>query len=434
MPEINQNTYVLIPGKNWKLSLAEVIAFLEAKGAKYEVSQISKEFFNLIIKGENGLIADAFGGILKIGEITGYYPTSLIEKAFLENNEQLKEQIRKEVAANKATLNILETSRENIFGISVYCAADHLRPVSTQIQKFLGNSVKQTLALHGRKTRFMGIPPVRSQPQLTVVEVLKKEFVKNRAEILFCIGKRQTIIATTIAVHNPFEFQKRDVGKPVQRKIFAIPPRLARIMVNLSLCNMGKVLVDPFCGVGTILQEALLSGAKVVGVDKNPWCIKAATANLQWLQNEYNLKEANYEVICGDACELDKLVEKADCIVTEPDLGPALRQIPTVAYAKRVIAKLEPLFFAFLEAAYATLKTEGRLVLVTPYLQTRSGKAVTMPISEKAKDIGFKRVYPFQEKIFAADVVIKDKMAKTASFVDAERRHKVGREIHIFKK
>ena len=62
-----------------------------------------------------------------------------------------------------------------------------------------------------------------------------------------------------------------------------MPPRLARMMVNLSACTAGKTLLDPFCGVGTILQEALLEKAMVVGMDVNPWCVKAATENLEWL-------------------------------------------------------------------------------------------------------------------------------------------------------
>ena len=46
-------------------------------------------------------------------------------------------------------------------------------------------------------------------------------------------------------------------------------------------------MLDSFCGVGTILQEALLEHAMVVGVDVNTWCVKAATENLEWLEQEY---------------------------------------------------------------------------------------------------------------------------------------------------
>jgi tRNA G10 N-methylase Trm11 len=281
----------------------------------------------------------------------------------------------------------------------------------------------------------MGFSKNREQPQLTHIEVLKKNLVENKAEILFCVGIDQTLLATTVAVHNPFEFQKRDIGKPNQRKIFAMPPRLARIMINLASCTPGKTLLDPFCGVGTILQEALLAKAKVFGVDINPWCVKAAGENLEWLKREYALKEAEFTVLPGDARRLkDKIVQEVDCIVTEPDLGPALRHVATTPYATKIIGELEPLYYSFLEEAYNLLKGDGRLVLVAPYIKTRSGKPVTMRIGEEAVKTGFKKVYLFQRRIFAEDSGVQENLMEMASFVDVEERHKIGREIHIFQK
>ena len=237
-------------------------------------------------------------------------------------------------------------------------------------------------------------------------------------------------------MHNPFEFQKRDIYKPNQRKIFAMPPRLARIMVNLSACTSGKVLLDAFCGVGTILQEALLENAMVVGMDVNSWCVKAAEENLEWLEREYALKHADFRVVQGD---VGKLVEKigqetVDCIVSEPDLGPALRQVPTGPYAHKIIEKLEPLFFGFIEQAYRVLRSGGRLVLVTPYIRTRSGQAVTMPIGERLEACGFKRVQPFSRDMFTDTLMVNERLVGTASLVEMDERHKIGREIHILEK
>src|SRR4030066_2212497 len=211
----------------------------------------------------------------------------------------------------------------------------------------------------------MGFSKDRKQAQLSHVEVLKKNLVENKAEVLFCIGKNETLVSTTIAVHNPFEFQKRDIYKPKQRAIFGMPPRLARIRVNLSSCTEGKVLLGPFCGVGTILQEALLSEAKAIGVDINKWCVEAASRNLEWLKEEYSLENAEYRVLQGGGRRLSQKIgwEQVDCIATEPDLGPALRQVPTTPYAARIIGRLEPLYQGFLEEAFKVLRSDGRLVL-----------------------------------------------------------------------
>lgn len=437
MPSTAQITHMFIPGKNWKLSLAELVSFLEARKVKFEIGLFSKEFFAASIEESVGALAIAdLGGILKIGSVATDFATQMVEKAFLQKNIQTQMQIKRDITSNGLIAEMLKAaSGKTVFGVSVYCAEESLRPVSKIIQRFVGSSIKRELAAHGKKSRFMGFSKNREHPQLSPVEVLKKNLVENKAEILLCIGKEQTLVSTTVAVHNPFEFQKRDVGKPNQRKIFAISPRLARIMVNLTSCTSGKLLLDPFCGVGTILQEALLAKAQVVGVDINPWCVKAARENLEWLKREYALKEAEYTILQGDARRLtDKIAQEVDCIATEPDLGPALRHVPTTPYATKIIDKLEPLYYSFLEEAYRILKKDGRLVLVTPYIRVRSGKPVTMPIEEKAVNIGFKRVSPFQKKVFAKDSKVKENLTAMATFVDAEERHKIGREIHIFQK
>jgi len=430
-------TELFISGKNWMLSLAELTSYFKARGNKFEVQFFSKEFFALDIEGgfEASAIA-GLGGTIKIGEVKAKFSTEIAKEAFLQRNKQAQSQITNSLASSGLVDDIAKSSEKVFFGVSVYCAEKTLRPLSGVIQRFVGSAVKDELAGIGKKSKFMGFPKDRKFAQLSHVEVLKKNLVENKAEVLLCIGKDETWVATTVAVHNPFEFQKRDIYKPVQRTIFAMPPRLARIMVNLSSCTSGKALLDPFCGVGTILQEALLAKAMVVGVDVNPWCVKAANENLEWLKREYDLTDADFRVLQGDVGRLVSKIgqETADCIVSEPDLGPALRQVPTGPYALKIIQKLEPLYFGFVEEAYKVLKQGGRLVLVTPFIRTRSGQSVTMPIGEKLESCGFKRVYPFAKEMFSESAVGLESLVCAGSLVEMDERHKIGREIHIFQK
>jgi tRNA G10 N-methylase Trm11 len=435
---VSMKIQLFIPGKNWQLSLAELAFLLDTKRIKFAVCSFSKEFFLVGTEEKvSASIIDDLGGTIKIGVSAAYFPTETVKRAFLQRDKEAQAQIDREIAASGLVDEMFKAEPERtLFGVSVYCAEKSLRPASRSIQRFVGSTVKRELAKHGKKSKFMGFAKERKLPQLSHIEVLKKNLVENEAEILFCVGKEQTFVATTIAVHNPFEFQKRDVYKPVQRKIFAIPPRLARIMINLAACTEGKVLLDPFCGVGTILQEALLSKAKAVGVDINRWCVEATRRNMEWLKDEYALENAEYRVLRGDVRRLSQKIgsEQVDCIATEPDLGPALRQVPTTSYALRIAGKLEPLYNDLLEEAYKVLKSDGRLVLVSPYIKTRSGNPVTMGIAEKAVEIGFELVYPFKKGLFAEDTIVPEKLMAMASFVDAEERHKIGREIHVFQK
>ena len=431
-------TKVFISGKNWKLSLAELINYFKSREIKFEIQLFNREFFciNILQVFDDSSVAD-LGGTIKIADTKLKFQTTMLKEAFKESSKQFKSNIASLIASSGLVDEMPKTSKKVFFGVSVYSADKTLRPLSGVIQRFVGSRIKEELSNFNTKSKFMGFSKERNLAQLTQVEVIKKNLVENKAEVLVCIDKDETFVATTVAVHDPFEFQKRDVYKPNQRRIFAIPPRIARIMVNLSSCTPGKVFLDPFCGVGTILQEALLEKANVIGVDASPWCVKAANENLVWLTKEYNLEKSSFRVVQGEVSRLAQKIglETVDCIATEPDLGPALRQVPTGPYASKIIQKLLPLYSSFFAEAQKVLKNNGHLVFVTPYIITRSGQAVTMPIDEKLNSLGFKKVFPFTEDTFSTANIagVKD-LVDTTSLVEVDERHKIGREIHIHQK
>ncbi len=431
-----ENVYCFVCGKNWKLSLAELTSYLDARSCRFEVSEFSRSFFDL--KTEKPLdpaTIDDLGGTLKIAKVAAFVTAEQIRKAFLEKDKHAKQQI-KALLPLSALANEMPaaTSGKSVFGVSVYWEDPTFRPAGNAIQHFLGSALKEELKAQGKNARFMGFPRDRPNPQLTPVEVLKQGLIENNAEVLLCIGKKEAAIGATFAVHNPFEFQKRDLDKPVQRKIFGISPRLAKIMLNLGHCGPGRVFLDPFCGVGTILQEALLAKAKVIGVDVNRWCVEGAKRNLQWIEREYSLTDADYAVVQGDATDLTrKIRDEIDCIATEPDLGPALREIPTTPYATKIIENLQPLFEDFLNEAQQVLRPGGFLVLVTPYIRTRSTKPVTMNIQEMAQSMGFKAARPFENVSFVGGAEVFP-LKDMTSFIEVDERHKIGREITVFQK
>ena len=429
-------TKLFVSGKNWKLSLAELAAYLNARNANFKINFYSKEFFKIKIDEKTAPAIDDLGGTIKIGEAMVQIPTLLIKQALFEKDKQAEIRIIEAIFSSGLVDGVAEAAGKAFFGVSVYCADRNLSPHSRLIQRFFGSLMKDELAERGKKSKFMGFSRDRKQPQLSHVEVLKKKLLETKGDVLVCISAQETWLGVTVAVHNPFEFQKRDIYKPNQRRIFAMPPRVARIMVNLSACTPGKVLLDPFCGVGTILQEALLEQAKVIGVDNNAWCVKAANENLDWLTKEYGLQGTDFRVVQGDVSKLAQKIgqETVDCIVTEPDLGPALRQVPTGPYAQRIIQKLEPLYFEFVEQAFKVLKEGGRLVVVTPYIVTRSGQAVTMRIYDKCESLGFKENSPFSKEIFSSSEKGVDSLTDLSSLIEVDERHKIGREIHIYQK
>ena len=82
-------------------------------------------------------------------------------------------------------------------------------------------------------------------------------------------GGQQFSLAQTEAVQ-PFEqFSARDFGRPGRDDLSGmLPPKLAIIMINLAQTPLNSILLDPFCGSGTILSEAVLLGyTNLIGTD-----------------------------------------------------------------------------------------------------------------------------------------------------------------------
>jgi tRNA (guanine10-N2)-dimethyltransferase len=61
----------------------------------------------------------------------------------------------------------------------------------------------------------------------------------------------------------------------------ALPARLARALVNM-VAAAGDTLIDPCCGVGTVLIEAHRVGARAFGLDINPTHVRQARQNLAY--------------------------------------------------------------------------------------------------------------------------------------------------------
>ncbi len=104
--------------------------------------------------------------------------------------------------------------------------------------------------------------------------------------------------------------------RPSARAAFhpsTLPPVLARCMVNLARTPRNGTLCDPFCGVGGILVEAGLIGARVVGFDIDPRMVEGARKNLEF----YDVR--NFEVSLGDARRLPEM--EVDAVVTDPPFG-----------------------------------------------------------------------------------------------------------------
>jgi tRNA (guanine10-N2)-dimethyltransferase len=93
----------------------------------------------------------------------------------------------------------------------------------------------------------------------------------------------------------------------------AMTAKLARCMVNLAKPKAGDLILDPFCGTGTMLIEAALIGCHTLGLDIQRRMIKGT------LRNMTHFKTKPTGVAVADARSLPFI--RVDCVVTDPPYG-----------------------------------------------------------------------------------------------------------------
>src|SRR5262245_27866469 len=66
-----------------------------------------------------------------------------------------------------------------------------------------------------------------------------------------------------------------------RRGQFFTPPPIVRLLVGRLSITAGETVLDPTCGSGSLLVEALRSGARVRGIERDPRLARLARLHLE---------------------------------------------------------------------------------------------------------------------------------------------------------
>ncbi len=104
--------------------------------------------------------------------------------------------------------------------------------------------------------------------------------------------------------------------RPSRRPFFhpaAMQAKLARCMVNLARLRAGDLMLDPFCGTGSMLIEARLIGCRVLGSDIKRKMVRGTMRNL------ISSRIDPEGIVVADARHLP--IRECDSLVADPPYG-----------------------------------------------------------------------------------------------------------------
>ena len=233
----------------------------------------------------------------------------------------------------------------------------------------------------------------------TGTEVMTREIASRKIVdlVVLSLGGKYWLGAT-FYVPDVSRFQARSNERPVVSSEISISSRLARLLLNLSGVAKGGVVLDPFCGSGTILSEAIVMGASCIGVDRDRNHIENSRRNLEWLLRSLKVSAQPYSLKVGDSTRLETLLNgvQVDAVVTEPILLPKIGFAPSLEKAKKMVRNSSRLYSEALYSMAAVVRKGGRIVLVAPSLRTAEGKDVSV-LLENEDDAGLAQFQPVGE-------------------------------------
>ncbi|MES2971507.1 MAG: methyltransferase domain-containing protein [Patescibacteria group bacterium] len=320
------------------------------------------------------------------------------------------------------------------FGLSVYGL-----DVSPARINATALSVKKLIKATGRPVR---VVPNKT-PDLSSAQVLHNGLNGERAwELLFIRHGQQTYMAQTTNVQDITAYAARDQARPKRdARVGMLPPKLAQIIINLAVGQVeeneerrtenGEVgtvavrhssflvprsltVLDPFCGTGVVLQEALLMGYKTYGTDLEPRMVEYSKTNLDWLSTVYRLPSTVYNLEAADAT--NHKWDRFDTIAAEAYLGRAFSALPRPEILREVMSDVNAIIKMFLQNVTRQTSPGFRMCIAVPAWKTAHSFA-HLKLLDNLTDLGYTRavfthvasaelIYHRPEQIVARELVV----------------------------
>lgn len=152
-----------------------------------------------------------------------------------------------------------------------------------------------------------------------------------------------------------------------------------------------KTLLDPFCGTGVVLQEALLLGYNAHGTDLSEKMVDYSQKNLAWLTSKFHISHANYEIAQGDAMTHTWPLP-IDAVVTETYLGQPFSAPPSPAKLTEVRGNCDHIISEFMKNLATQIATGTPLCIAVPAWNDGTGHFTHLPLINRLDKLGYHRI------------------------------------------
>ena len=310
---------------------------------------------------------------------------SLFESKVVPDINRLGGVVKLAVKLEQKPLDFLMAMPEGKITIGV---SDYSRGASKGSATLEAMKLKKILTRHGRSVRVvMGDDAVIA----TATSLHNGLAGKNPKKCeLIKVGRDWYRV---IGVQDIDAYSRRDQNRPARdAKVGMLPPKLAQILINLcgALPERATIL-DPFCGTGVLLQEALLMGYFAYGTDLNERMVEFSQKNLEWLGHEVlrgGTSRTDFKVFQGDATSF-QWEQPIDAVAAETYLGKPMSQIPSAMESKEQKQICAAIILGFLKNLASQIRPHTPVVIAVPAWLEEDGHYARLEILAKIQDMGY---------------------------------------------